>query len=244
MLQYIDKEQNKKYTFIPESQKNWLNFLKKEEKTFENDVYTKYTSQIEKIRGELIECSDLAKIDGFCKKIVKETYQDYLDFICKRDFKKEQWVYNILDGFAEQEQLLYKDNQIVILPNYTWKYNVNNTDDSNNQIDLSQMYLLTFPMDKSIHSLRDLNGNHLELLEHTQTKIIEVIKNTFNFDSDIIKSFVHYSPSTYHFHIHSVLISNTNVNSSVEYSHSLSNIITNIKIKGDYYQNVILDKRI
>ena len=248
MLHYIDKEQNKKYTFIPQSK--WIDNLKKEEKTFENDVYTKYISQIENLQGELIECSDLSRLDGFCKKIVKETYQDYLEFISKRDFKKEQWVYNILDGLAEQEQILYKDDQIVILPNYTWKYDVknmndsNNSNNSNNSIDLSQMYLLTFPTNKSIHSLRDLDGSHLELLEHAKKKTLEVIKYTFGFDSDIIKSFVHYSPTTYHLHIHWVLISNTTVNSSVEYSHSLSNIITNIKVKQDYYQSIILDKRI
>lgn len=239
MLHYIDREQNKKYTFIPQSK--WTDYLKKEEKTFENDVYTKYNSQLVNLQGELIECGDLSKLDGFCKKTIKESYLDYLEFISQRDFKKEQWVYNILDGLAEQEQILYRDEQIVILPNYIWKYNPN---DLNNPIDLSQMYLLTFPTDKLIHSLRDLNSTHLELLEHMQKKTLEVIKSIFDFDSDIIKSFVHYSPTTYHLHIHWVLISNTTVNSSVEYSHSLTNIITNIKIKGDYYQSVILDKRI
>lgn len=239
MLHYIDKEQNKKYTFVPESK--WINSLEKKEKTFENDVYTKYSSRLENLQGELIECSDLSKLDGFCKKIIKESYQDYQEFISQRDFKKEQWVYNILDGLAEQEQILYKDDLIMILPNYTWKYNLNNP---NENTDLSQMYLLTFPTDKLIHSLRDLNSTHLKLLEHVQTKTLEVIKNTFGFDPDIIKSFVHYTPTTYHLHIHWVLISNTTVNSSVEYSHSLSNIISNIGIKSDYYQSVILDKRI
>jgi m7GpppX diphosphatase len=239
MLHYIDKEQNKKYTFIPQSK--WIDYLKKEEKTFENDVYTKYSSRVENLQGELIECVDLSKLDGFCKKIIKESYQDYQEFISKRDFKKEQWVYNILDGKAEQESILYQDDLIVILPNYTWKYNPNNSDTNT---DLSQMYLLTFPKDKLIHSLRDLNSTHLELLEHIQKQTFKVIKNTFGFDSDIIKSFVHYSPTTYHLHIHWVLISNTTVNSSVEYSHNLTNIISNIGIKSNYYQSVILDKRI
>jgi m7GpppX diphosphatase len=237
MLHYIDKEQNKKFTFVIES--TWIDNVKKEEKTFENDIYTKYNSEIVSLKGELIECMDLTKLDGFCKKVVKESYQDYLQFISQRDFKKEQWVYNILDGVAEQEQILYKDDKIVILPNYTWKISI-----PIENSDLSQMYVLTFPTDKTIHSLRDLNGTHIELLEHIQTKTHETIKNIFKFDSDIIKSFVHYSPTTYHLHVHFVLITNTNVNSSVEYSHSLSNIITNIKIKDNYYQIVEIDKRI
>ena len=236
MLHYIDNKQNKKYTFITRSK--WIDNLEKGEKTFVNDVYTKYDSLLNNLQGELIECTDLTKLDGFCKKIVKESYQDYIEFISLRDFGKEQWVYNILDGLAEQDQILYKDDKIVILPNYTWKYN------PSKDIDLSRMYLLTFPTDKSIHSLRDLNETHLELLEHIQEKTLKVIKNTFGFDHTIIKSFVHYSPTTYQLHIHWVLISNTIVNSSVEYSHSLSSIITNIGIKNNYYQHIILDKRI
>ncbi len=239
MLHYIDKEQNKKYTFILQSK--WIDNIKKEENIFENDVYKKYNCHIDKLEGELIECSDLTKLDGFCKKIVKETYQDYKEFISKRDFKKEQWVYNILDGQAEQDKILYRDDTFVLLPNYTWNYNPA-TDNSN--VDISLMYLLAFPTDKTLHSLRDLNSSHIELLENITIKTNETIKKLFGFDKDIIKSFVHYSPTTYHLHIHFVLISNTNVNSSVEYSHSLSNIITNIKIKNDYYQTVELDKRI
>lgn len=87
MLVYIDSDKNKKYTFITQSK--WIDNLKKEEKTFENDVYTKYISHIENLQGELIECSDLTKLDGFSKKIIKETYQEYLQFISQRDFVKK-----------------------------------------------------------------------------------------------------------------------------------------------------------
>lgn len=243
MIHYIDKEQNKKYTFSFPTK--WIDNIKKGKKIFENDIYTKYESQIENVSGELIECVDLTRLDGFCKKIIKETYQDYIQFISQRDFKKEQWVYNILDGITEQDKILYRDEQFVLLPNYTWKYSQNNSGGNDfTDIDLSQMYLLAFPTDKSIHSIRDLNGSHIDLLTHIQTKTNQIIKSTFGFDSNIIKSFVHYSPTTYHLHIHWVLISNINVNSSVEYSHSLSNIITNLLVKNDYYQIVELNKRI
>lgn len=242
MLHYIDKKQNKKYTFVIESK--WIDYIKKEEKIFENDVYTKYKSQLENISGELVECADLTKLDGFCKKIIKETYQDYCQFILQRDWKKEQWVYNILDGLAEQDKILYRDDFFVLLPNYTWNYLPTLTNMDLTNTDLNQMYLLAFPTNKTIYSLRDLDGSHIELLEHIEKKTLQTIKFIFGFDSKIIKSFVHYSPTTYHLHIHWVLISNSNVNSSVEYSHSLSNIIINLKIKNDYYQTVVLDKRI
>lgn len=232
MLHFIDKEENKKYTFISSSK--WTEHLEKGEKTFENDVFKKYNSKINGLTGELIECNDLSRTDSFCRKLVNETYQDYCEFISKRDFKKEQWIYNIIDGIAEQDKILYRDEKIVIIPNYTWK-----TDG-----DLSKMYILTIPIDKTLHSLRDLNENHIEMLEHIKTKTLETIKTTYGFDSDIVKCYLHYSPSTYHLHIHFCLVSNTETNSSVEYSHSLTNVITNIKIKNDYYQTIVLEKRI
>jgi hypothetical protein len=232
MLNYVNKKENKEYTFIINSK--WIDYAVKGEKTFENDVYKKYNSTINILYGELIECNDLLKTDTFCKKLVYETYEDYKEFITKRDFKKEQWIYNIIDGIAEHDKILYNDDKIVIIPNYTW------TNDS----DLSKMYILTIPTDKTLHSLRDLNENHIELLEYIKIKTLEIIKNTYGFDSDIVKCYIHYAPSTYHLHIHFCLITNIETNSSVEYSHSLTNVITNIKIKNNYYQTVILEKRI
>ncbi len=232
MLHKIDKENNKKYTFIIKS--NWIDNVNKQDETFSNDVYKKYNSELNGVQGELIVCSDLTKVDGFCKKIVRETYLEYLDFISKRDFKKEQWVYNILDGTAEQDKILYKDDSIVILPTYTW---VDHTD-------LSRMYLLAFPMDKKLHSIRDLDGTYIELLELVKIKTLEIIKSTYGFDSDIIKMYLHYAPSTYHLHVHFVLISNTDTNSSCEYSHELSNVIENLKINSDYYKLIVMNKRI
>lgn len=231
MIHYINKEENKKYTFIINSK--WINNIEKKEKTFENDIYTKYNSVLNDLHGELIECNDLSKTDTFCKKLVLESYQDYLEFISKRDFKKEQWIYNIIDGLSEQDKVLYRDEQIIIIPNYTWLSD-----------DLLKLHLLTIPNDKTLHSLRDLNENHIELLEHIKIKSFEIIKNIYGFDSNIIKCFIHYAPSTYHLHIHFCLVSNTDTNSSSEYSHSLNNIITNIKIKNNYYQSVILEKRV
>ncbi len=231
MLHKLDKDNNKKYTFIVKS--NWIDKVEKQSETFSNDVYKKYKSILNGVEGELIICSDLAKSNEFCKKIVSETYDEYLDFISKRDFNKEQWVYNILDGVAEQDKILYKDEQVIIAPTYTW------TDHT----DFSKMYLLAFPTNRKLHSIRDLDGSHVELLQFIKTKTLEIIKTTYGYNSDVIKMYFHYAPSTYHLHIHFVLVSNTDVNSSCEYSHDLTNVIENLKICSDYYKLIIMNKR-
>lgn len=237
MLQSINQEEGKKYTFVVKSK--WTDKLEviPDGILFVNDVYKKQSAKINNLDGELIVCTDINKLDGFCKKIVYETYEEYKEIILNRNWSKEQWVYNILDGVAEQDKIIYRDEQIVIAPNYTWTINDNN---------LSKMYLLVFPVDRKLHTLRDLDSTHIPLLEHIKNKTLEVIKETYGFNSNIIKMFIHYAPSTYHLHIHFVLVSNTDVNSSVEYSHELDTVINILKVKTDYYQstNIDIKKRI
>lgn len=235
MLHSVNKENGKKYTFITKS--NWVSNVEymMNEPAYTNDVYSKQPVKINNLEGDLIICSNINKLDGFCKKTVFESYDEYLKIIFERDWSKEQWVYNILDGVAEQDKILYKDEQIVIAPNYTWDGK-----------DILQMYLLVFPTDMTLHTLRDLNLTHLELLTYIKTKTLEVIKSLYGFDSDVIKTFIHYSPSTYHLHVHFVLVSNTDVNSSTEYSHDLDTVMNILQIKSDYYQSndIKIKKRI
>ena len=230
MLHLINNEEGKKYTFITKS--NWMDSVKifTDKLLFTNDIYTKQKAQINNLDGELIVCSNISKLDEFCKKVIYETYLEYLEIISKRDWSKEQWIYNILDGVAEQDKIMYRDEHIIIIPNYTWIMD-----------NLNQMYLLVFPTNKELHTLRDLNSTHIELLTFIKNKTLEIIKDKYGYDSSIIKMFIHYSPSTYHLHIHFVLITNTDINSSIEYSHDLDTIINILKIKSNYYQTTDID---
>jgi diadenosine tetraphosphate (Ap4A) HIT family hydrolase len=234
-MNYTDKKNKIKFSFLPlelndiqieEAIKN------RKEPHFLNDIYEKYYTHFD-ISGEMIVCKNYKKQDAFCKKVMPETYKQYLEFISKRDFSKDQWVYNILDGNAEQDRVLYKDDKIIILPNYTWDIK-----------DIQKMHILTFPFDRTLKTIRDLNGSHITLLEHCRNTTMEIIKNTYGFDKDQIKIFIHYAPSTYHLHIHFTLVTNNDCCSSVEYSHELSNVIFNLSIKSDYYQTIIMNKRI
>lgn len=230
MLSFIDKEQRKKYTFI--ANENWMKNTQLNEEIFSNDIYKKYNGTITNLSGELVVCLDITKTDEFNKKkLIQETYQEYLDFISQRDFTKEKWVYNILDGISEQDKIMYCDEHIVIVPNYTW-----------NQKDLHKMHHLTFPKDKSLHSIRELTNQHIWLLNYIKCQTLKVIKNTYGFDKEIIKMYIHYAPSTYHLHVHFVLVSNIDANSSVEYSHELNNVIQILEIKSDFYQKITMNK--
>ena len=218
---------NKKYTFIPNN--DWFNKIIKNNIVIKNDIYEKFDASLQQINGEFIICNDISKTDNFEKKLKFETYQEYLEFINKRDNSKDNWIYNIIDGISEQKNILFQDELCIIVPNYTW-----------NNKNLEKMYILSMPKDKNIKSLRSLNSSHINLLLHIKNKTLEIIKKIYNYDENIIKIFIHYPPSTYHLHVHFVLITNNDCNSSVEYSHELNNVIFNLQIKNNYYQEIKL----
>lgn len=56
--------------------------------------------------------------------------------------------------------------------------------------------------------------------------------------------FFHYTPSTFQLHIHFTNINNNSINSSVEYSHELGQVIFNLELDSDYYKKINLIKRI
>ena len=75
-------------------------------------------------------------------------------------------------------------------------------------------------------------------------KTIDTIKTYYYLDETRVKIYIHYEPSTYHFHIHFVNLDLIHVNSSVEYSHELNNVLFNLSICPNYYQQIVLHKTI
>ena len=196
---------NINYKFIP-SKINNLDSIKKDKLVLKNDIYEKYKATAE-IDGELIICNDINQMRRFEKKVIRETYDDYLKYIVKRDPKKDQWIYNIIDGVSEQDSILYRDELCIIIPTYMW--------DGKN---VEKLHLLCMPIDITLRSIRSLNNSHIHLLEHMKRTTLNIIKEKYGVDEYYIKMFFHYEPSTYHLHIHFVNVSHHDSRSSVEYS--------------------------
>ena len=103
----IKIEDNKKYQFIPSSVHSFDD-IKLNKQTMSNDIYTKYQATAE-INGQLIVCNDVSKMKRYTKKIRKESYEEYLLCLEQRDPKKDEWIYNIINGTAEQDKILHRD---------------------------------------------------------------------------------------------------------------------------------------
>jgi m7GpppX diphosphatase len=221
---------NMNYKFIPSKVTSFDKIIKNN-KTMENDVYEKYEATAE-ISGELIVCNDVTKIKHTEKKLVRETYQEYIKTLQKRDPNKDKWIYNIIDGTSEQEQVLYRDDTCIIIPTYMW-----------DSVNIDKLHILCLPTDITLRSIRSLTAEHIPLLEHMKKVTLETIKNKYGLDECYLKMFFHYEPSTYHLHIHFVNTAYHDSRSSVEYSHELNNVIFNLSIYSQYYKVAILNRR-
>lgn len=219
-----------KVTFIPDS--NSYSNLNIENKIQSNDIYEKYNATAI-VKGELICCKDKTKITTRSNKIIYESYEEYLDIILNRDKSKDQWIYNIIDGIAENEFILYSDEDFLLVPNYTWDKKT-----------IEKLHLLAIIKDRNLRTIRDLNNSHIDLLEKIKETGIMTLINKYEVDREEINIYFHYEPSTYQLHVHFTNVNNCYVKNSVESSHHIDNVIFNLSIKSDYYKIIKMIKRV
>lgn len=188
----------------------------------ENDIHKKYKVKCS-VTGEMI----MTTLPATKKKGIAqyETYEQYLEKMKDINNSNYQWIYNIIDGKAEQDSIIFSDEQIIVIPTFTW-----------NKSDMKKFHILTIVKDKRLRSIRDLTEDDIPLLMHAMTKTLDVINSVYNMTRNDVKIYIHYLPSTWQLHIHFVNVTNTDCDSSVEYSHELSIVIYNLTICPDYYK--------
>jgi len=220
---------NRHYKFVPNRVESFDN-IKLHREIFSNDIYEKYEVSAE-VKGELLVCNDATKIKKRSKRVISETYQEYITLLEERDPAKDVWIYNIIDGIAEHDKVLYRDDKCIIVPSYVWDGKTT-----------SNLHILCLPIDKNLRSIRSLDSSHILLLTHMRNVTLYIIKHQFKLDETQLKMYFHYEPSTYHLHIHFVNLE-VDSGSSVEYSHDLDTVINNLYICSDYYKMFKLKKR-
>ena len=216
-----------KYKFIPNTIVSFPS-IRKIKTIMENDSFIKYQA-IAEVNGEYIVCNYNTKLKTYTKRIIKESYEEYLEFMLKRGFEKDQWIYNIINGVAEKETILYRDDIVIVIPAYTW-----------DSTEIEKIHILCLPTDTSIRTIRDLTLENVQLLEHMKNATLQKIEEIYGLTEENLKMFFHYDPSTYHLHIHFINNVNTETWSSVEYSHDLDSVIFNLKMNSNYYKMVFI----
>lgn len=224
---------NKKITFIPDAHWEILLKLDVDKISNVNDAYMTYKNIDANLTGTVILLDDLSKEKLFCKQVREEVYEEYKSIIKTRDFSKDTWIWNIINGVSEQNDILYRCEEFLIIPNYTW-----------NKQDVTHLHVLTIPSDPSLYTLRSLRGKHVGLLKEMKAMSLKMIESVYGLKESELKIYFHYAPQTYHLHIHFAALLNDGAYSSVAYSYDLDSVIFNLQLCSKYYKLFNIKKRI
>ncbi|KAF9694778.1 hypothetical protein EKO04_007351 [Ascochyta lentis] len=135
-------------------------------------------------------------------RIVHETPEIYARYVKPYMAKQHekgslQWVYNILDGLKEQEDVIYRESGaegFLLLPDLNWDRKT-----------LDALHLLGIVERRDIWSVRDLRKDMGGWVRHMRQKMMDATVQLYpQLDVDQLKLYVHYQPTYYHFHIHIV----------------------------------------
>ena len=158
-----------------------------------------------------------------------ETYEDYVEKVLP--YVKHQpceWIENIFEGSAEKDSVLFKNDEMVILPDIDWTL----------KTDTTQLNCLLICADNELMSIRDLTAEHIPLLNRMLKQAMKTVHETYGIEESHLKAYFHYHPSYWWLHVHIVHIDMNYGND--ERNYALSTVIENLTIDPEYYQKVKL----
>jgi len=138
-------------------------------------------------------------------RVVTETPGMYAKYVRpfierSREGGRLDWIFNIIEGRAEQENVVYRSEEVdknddfLLLPDLHWDRKT-----------ISDLHLLAVIVRRDIWSVRDLTKKHLPWLSHLRSTLAATVTKLYpGVEEDLLKFYVHYQPTYYHFHLHVV----------------------------------------
>lgn len=168
-------------------------------------------------------------------RMVTETPQIYREYVRpymerKRAEGRLNWVYNILEGRSEQENVIARDygtdnnngeGGFHLLPDLNWDRKT-----------MGALHLLALVHRRDIWSLRDLRKKDVPYLESLRERVLDATVKAYpELETDQLKLYVHYQPTYYHFHIHVVnVMLEAGMTQSVGKAFGLENLIAQLRV--------------
>lgn len=146
----------------------------------------------------------------------------YINGIYKTNTK---WIKNIIYNNSEQEKIFFKNDDIVIIKNITWKED--KCKDS--------FYILAIPVE-NLMTIRDLRKKHIPILLRMKEECIKVAEQ-YDINKNQLYFFFHYHPSFYHLHLHCCIINNKELSTKYFRCKMLETIIMNLIRNSHFYKN-------
>ncbi|ADM12493.1 uncharacterized protein Eint_101680 [Encephalitozoon intestinalis ATCC 50506] len=157
---------------------------------------------------------------------IRETYEEYLDFLKNYGHISTSWMDNIIDPSKRNvnEEILYEDQEIMIIPDYKW----------NKQL-IDHLHLLVIFKDPALKTIRDINSHNL--LIRAQENANTILATKFALDPKHVFMFFHYRPTYLRLHIHiiNIKIAHEGTVSSIR-AIPLHDVIHNLHMNSNYYK--------
>lgn len=161
---------------------------------------------------------------------VTETPEIYAKYIrpymsrCREEGRLN-WVFNIIEGRSEQENVLYRSQEpqsadnYLLLPDLNWDRRT-----------IGGLHLLALVERRDIWSVRDLKKKDVSWLRHLRSTLAATVSKLYEgVEGDMLKFYIHYQPTYYHFHIHIVHINlDPTATQAVGKALNLDNIISQL----------------
>jgi len=145
---------------------------------------------------------------------------DMMQEFIRGEIIRKQWIYKIIAGEKEQENVLYRCDEFVILP------------DTDVTMDPATLNWLVVCTDKTLTSMRCLRGEHIPMLQAMKEQIADCIPGTFG--TPMV--YFHYPPSVWQLHLHIAAPCNVlQTTSCMQRVCFLEDVICNLTIDPDYY---------
>ena len=149
-----------------------------------------------------------------------------------------QWVASVIAGEQENEEVRIRTDEFVVLPDlvrelpkhkqaYPWsQQRLGRTQQ------LNWLAIVTVP---NLRTIRDLRGEHIELLRTLRSQCIEAVKKEFPVERPDIMIFANYPPSVYTLHFHICCPFKFAVPFDAFRMHTLESLIHHIEMDPEYY---------
>jgi len=142
-----------------------------------------------------------------------------------------EWVYNILDGKKETENVIADHEDYLIVKDYKW----------NDEAKVTAMHVLGMPKEKGkLKSIRDLRGEHIPLLKSIRAAGLAAVEEKYGIQANTIRCYFHYLPTFYHLHVHFDHIAGGHGGHNVAKAVLLDDVIDALEVDGNHFSKASL----
>ena len=169
-----------------------------------------------------------------------EIYRKYMrPYMNKsREEGRLNWVFNIIERRSEQENVLYrseeaeKKDDYLLLPDLNW-----------DRKNISALHLLALVERRDIWSVRDLKKKHVRWLRNLRSTLASTVSKLYEgIEGDMLKFYIHYQPTYYHFHVHIVNVNlDPTATQAIGKALSLDNVISQLDTMADDHESGMAD---